>query len=425
MQSLAQKHAAGHALVREIMGSAAAPESANDLARSRQRATTLTNVLFLVLAAVETPLAIVFAANASGGWIRWPFLAFIPGLLLAVLINRRGYHTLARLLGVCVAAGSYALPCLAFGPAIDAEIWIVPMLALPPLLATRGEKPLLIAVYVIFGLTLFVTQGMIQMMPPMMPLAPANAAMIRVSNLAAVTAFVGGFIVIYRRIIAQAEQRLASERERAERLLANILPDAIALRLKRDEFPIADQADEVSVLFADVVNFTPYAAAHPPEEVVNLLNRLFYAFDDMVERRGLEKIKTIGDAYMVAGGVPLRRADHAAALADLAYEMLDFATALRREEGIDLALRVGIHTGSVVAGVIGKRKFSYDLWGDTVNTAARLESASAPGRIHVSEATRRALGPAFAAEERGAIALKGLGEMRTYFLAGKAASATA
>jgi len=246
-----------------------------------------------------------------------------------------------------------------------------------------------------------------------------NPTLSRITNLTGVTLVTAIIVFVYRRIITAAEMRAAQERERAERLLANILPDAIAHRLKRDEFPIADQAENVTVPFADVVNFTPYAAAHSADEVVNMLNRLFYAFDDMVERQGLEKIKTIGDAYMVAGGVPDHHADNAVAVADLAFEMLAFAEALRRDDGVDLNLRIGIHSGQVVAGVIGKRKLSYDLWGDTVNTAARLESASETGRIHVSEATAERLNGVFILVERGAVPLKGLGKMRTFFLSGR------
>jgi class 3 adenylate cyclase len=219
-----------------------------------------------------------------------------------------------------------------------------------------------------------------------------------------------------------AEQDLAEERRRTDALLKTILPEEIAERLKRSGESVAARYDQVTILFADLVGFTTYARDHEPVEVVRRLNELFSAFDDAVAARGLEKIKTIGDGYMVAGGVPVVTADHATAVADLALEMIDLVAKFVAEHSVDWDVRIGVHSGEVVAGVIGKRKFAYDLWGDTVNVASRLESTGVPGRIQVSEDTVALLGPSYRCEPRGMIDLKNRGSLSTYFLEGRVAA---
>jgi adenylate cyclase len=207
---------------------------------------------------------------------------------------------------------------------------------------------------------------------------------------------------------------------RSEGLLLNVLPKSIADRLKREPGVIADAYDDVTVLFADVVDFTPFAERTRPERVVSVLDEVFSEFDRLAERHGLEKIKTIGDAYMVAAGLPDRRPDHAEAMANMALDIRDAVGPLCRPLGIDLALRIGMDSGPVIAGVIGRRKFIYDLWGDTVNTASRMESHGLPGAIQVSEATRRRLDGRFEFEDRGEIDVKGKGRVRAYILVRRA-----
>jgi class 3 adenylate cyclase len=206
------------------------------------------------------------------------------------------------------------------------------------------------------------------------------------------------------------------EHELSERLLLNVLPEPVAVRLKRHEGVIADRFDHTTVLFADIVDFTPISARIAPHEVVELLDSIFTAFDDLAGRHGLEKIKTIGDAYMVAAGISEPRPDHVRAVAGMALEMLEVAAAHR--DG--LGLRIGIDTGPVVAGVIGRRKFIYDLWGDTVNTASRMESHGVPGTIQVTERVVTALGGDYVFEPRGTVEIKGKGAMPTWFLRGRA-----
>ena len=220
-------------------------------------------------------------------------------------------------------------------------------------------------------------------------------------------------------LLATFARQREDAQARADGLLLNILPAEVAETLKVDRRRIARHYEQVSVLFADVVDFTPLAESLPPAGVVDLLDELFTEFDDLVERHGVEKIKTIGDAYMVAAGVPRERADHAHVLADLALEMAAVVDHHRRADGGAIRLRIGIASGPVVAGVIGRRKFIYDLWGDTVNVASRMESQGTPGRIQITEATCALIRDAFDCEPRGEIEVKGKGAISTWYLLGR------
>jgi len=232
---------------------------------------------------------------------------------------------------------------------------------------------------------------------------------------------VSGILLYLSRARDEAEAALAREYQRSESLLINILPPVIAERLKGgQEKIIADNIPEASVLFMDIVGFTRRAAQIPPEQLVIFLNRVFTRFDALVETHGMEKIKTIGDAYMAVAGVPEPREDHARAAADLALAMRDVAKDMEDTAGDPLNIRIGIASGPLVAGVVGTHKFAYDVWGDTVNVAARMESHGEPGRIHIANNTRRALGDAYKATDRGEIDVKGKGPMRTWFLEGLA-----
>jgi class 3 adenylate cyclase len=207
--------------------------------------------------------------------------------------------------------------------------------------------------------------------------------------------------------------------DRSERLLLNVLPAPIARRLKQDERVIADRHDDVTVLFADVVDFTPFSESRSPEYVVALLDDVFVAFDRLAERFGLEKIKTIGDAYMAVAGAPTTRPDHAEAAVEMALAMQDTLGQVCRERALSLRLRIGLDSGPVVAGVIGQLRSIYDLWGDTVNTASRMESSGVPGRIQVTERVYRRLRDAYEFEPRGKVDVKGKGPMSVYLLIGR------
>ena len=218
----------------------------------------------------------------------------------------------------------------------------------------------------------------------------------------------------------QKEKELLSlEQMKTDKLMLNILPKPIADRLKRGESNIAGNYPEVTVLFSDLVGFTKMSSQKSAGDLVKLLNDLFSRFDRRAEALGLEKIKTIGDAYMAVGGLPIPRSDHADICAEMALGMFDDLIEFNKQYDADLAMRIGLNTGPVVAGVIGFTKFSYDLWGNTVNTASRMESTSISGRIQMSTSTRDHLSPSFIIEERELMECKGLGLIMTYFLNGK------
>jgi len=223
----------------------------------------------------------------------------------------------------------------------------------------------------------------------------------------------------YKREKNSAQHLLALEQEKSENLLLNMLPKEIAEILKAEERIIAEHFDEASILFADLVGFTPMTAQMEPTEMVGLLNEIFSSFDSIVETYGAEKIRTIGDNYMLATGVPNERRDHAQAITDIALEMQAYIHSLPSQNGKKIDFRIGINSGPLVAGVIGHKKFQYDLWGDTVNIASRMESQGAPGRIQVTKNTYALLKDEFTFEARGRIDVKGIGEMETWFLIGR------
>ncbi|MBE9094131.1 PAS domain-containing protein [Tychonema sp. LEGE 07203] len=215
------------------------------------------------------------------------------------------------------------------------------------------------------------------------------------------------------------QSALRKEQKKTEDLLLNILPEPIADRLRHEPGVIADKFEKATILFADLVNFTQISTTMSATKLVHLLNEIFSTFDKLTDKHGLEKIKTIGDAYMVAGGIPVERPDHAEAIAEMALDMLVAIQELNVQLEANFELRIGINSGPVVAGVIGTKKFIYDLWGNAVNTASRMESHGIPGRIQVSHYTHKLLQDKYEFEERGLIEIKGKGEMRTYWLTGR------
>lgn len=239
-----------------------------------------------------------------------------------------------------------------------------------------------------------------------------NPEQLAVFNLGTVSVFI--YVILYY-FVRKSDQLF----QEADGLLRNVLPDEIAERLKASGEMIADGFESASILFADISGFTPMAARLEPGEVVEILNEVFTAFDDLVEERGLEKIKTVGDSYMVAAGVPVPRDDHARTICDLALAMLaQVETSTVRNQ--DIEMRIGIASGPVTAGIIGRKKFSYDLWGDTVNLASRMEATGVPGRIQIPASTRSLVEPWLECERRGMVEVRGMGEVETWFVIGMA-----
>lgn len=340
----------------------------------------------------------------------WLNITGIVILGIVLLRNATAHTRSSRHMLVLYANVHLAILCVAsYGAASGAHRWYAAVAVVPFLLFTRRER-LYCYLYAAISFSLlalieFNVIGNATVAPPMgVWLATrVNTMLVAASLFLVVTLFV--------RDITNAEAEI-------ERLLLNILPRPIADRLRADEQHIADAIDEASILFADIVGFTPLAAKLSPRQVVEVLDEVFSAFDHVADELKLEKIKTIGDAYMVAAGVPTPRADHAQAIVAMALRMREIVAEVGARTELDLQIRIGINTGPVVAGVIGTRKFAYDMWGDTVNTASRLESHGLPGEIHLSRSTRDRLGDRYAVESRGEIEVKGKGKLETFFLRG-------
>ena len=239
-----------------------------------------------------------------------------------------------------------------------------------------------------------------------------------VLNIAAVSSIAFITLKYFLRQREEAYRLLQIEEEKSERLLLNILPKEIAAVLKNGERTIAEHFDEASILFADLVDFTPLTAELSPVEMVELLNEVFSHFDMLVEKHGLEKIRTIGDNYMAVSGVPRPRSDHAQAIARAALEMKDYIQNRPAKNGKRVQFRIGINSGPLVGGVIGRNKFVYDVWGDAVNVASRMESQGVAGKIQITPATYCLIQSDYACEPRGRIQVKGKGELQTWFLLG-------
>jgi class 3 adenylate cyclase len=253
---------------------------------------------------------------------------------------------------------------------------------------------------------------------PPYPPPPGWQLAFHLTNLAAFGSVLGAIVATYASVVDVAERALEAAYAKSEALLLNILPAAIAERLKERPGTIADRLPEVTILFADIVGFTPLAERLPADRLILLLDEVISRFDELADRFGLEKIKTVGDAYMAVAGAPVPRPDHAEAAADLALAMREEVAAWHDDAGRRLQLRIGIESGSVVAGVIGRRKFAYDLWGDTVNTAARMESHGPAGEIQVGPVAHARLNGKYVLAPRGAIEIKGKGTMGTWLLQG-------
>ena len=381
--------------------------------------TRLRKALLVLFAILILPVSFVWAGlyvafGALWGWTAAVYAAISIASLLLFARNRN-FDLLLRiqLIDILLAPTLSMIPIGGIVSAGGVGIWgiLAPLGALIFLGARAGIR------WFVVYIAIFLGSGLAGL-----ALAPEKSLPEWFSNLMTVLNItVGGSLIftILALFAQQREEALAEvkvEHERAETLLLNILPGSIAERLKGSPHTIADQFGAASVLFADVVDFTPRTKDLPPAEVVGILDKLFGQFDTLAERYRLEKIKTIGDAYMVASGVPDPRPDHARALALLALDMVAAVAPSGSCADLGIQIRVGINSGPVVAGVIGRKKFLYDLWGDAVNTASRMESQGTPNRVQVTQATYELLRDEFELESRGTIEIKGKGAMPTWYL---------
>jgi class 3 adenylate cyclase len=378
--------------------------------REEERAGRLLRMIALTGALVHAGMGLCLLSLG----VRWLALGNIVSVLVFVgtyALVLRGGVVLPSVLMLAEVVVHQTLAVSAMGWSYGFQYWLIPAAAaafvMPGTRFRLGVAAMLVAFTTYGALFALLGQSGTRVVP-----GAVGWGLTIINHLGApiVTCLIAYMLA---RVANDMEEKLEAEYRRSEDLLHAILPIAVAERLK-DGRTTSEGVDPATVLFADLVGFTAWAEHTSPENVVKRLDTVFGAFDEMADRLGLEKIKTIGDAYMVAGGLPGTHVDHVAATARLALEMRSY---LEAHAG-DLSMRIGIHTGPVVAGVIGKRKFAFDLWGDTVNIAARMESHGQPNRIHVSEAVAAALGEGFVLEERGSIEVKGKGLMRTFWLEG-------
>jgi class 3 adenylate cyclase len=335
------------------------------------------------------------------------------------LLNARKHHLAARVYYNILTIVVVTMNASQLGREVENHFFLLPALLAAFFMFHPREWPWMVGVLA-FGLCAFI--GLEVWFRDHAGVFPANSPLLGqmrilgMSNLFLIILVIAGYNF---RLLWRTEAALAAEREKSERLLLNVLPARIAQRLKESPGHIAERFDAVTILFADIVGFTVLSQRLSPEALVAMLNEIFTDFDVLARRHGLEKIKTIGDAYMVVGGIPTVRPDHCEAVLSMALELEALMATKYAARYPELRLRTGVHTGPVVAGVIGESKFIYDLWGDSVNTASRMESHGVPGRIQASEAVYNKARDTFRFEPRGEIDVKGKGAMQVFLLTGR------
>lgn len=389
---------------RGVLDIAVLPEDQGDIARTKRLVAGVlwASIPISTMSAIQ--LGVVFDAPPAG-WAVGAAVLVNALALLALWLAPRTYPNIVHLpVGMTVLL-SFALVIMAGGLLESGMNAVWGFVGILGALAVFGDRRATLWLWVFIGSQLIAVAWATRIEPLY---EVTNIEFAALFNLVVVGLFVYYMLFYYVR------QR-ALLMEQSESLLRNILPAQVAERLKVSDRAIADDYEEASILFADVVDFTPMSAGMAPAELVALLDEVFSAIDALVEKRGLEKIKTIGDAYMVASGVPVARDDHAIVICDLALAIQDLV-ATREFRGRRISLRMGINSGPVVAGIIGTRKFSYDLWGDAVNTASRMESSGRSAGIQITERTKSLVENRFSCEPKGVVDVKGKGPMPVWAL---------
>ena len=393
-----------------------------DWPHAEQRRVRTINVVALIVFFNTALFAVVFLpsrpARISLAVYFFELILYLAGYAATLVLNRMGHHDAAVVVLLSAGIGNIVGVNLTVGLETGVAVFLV-MVAIGAVLLTRPEQRLIRWFFVAAAAVAYAV--LVAVDPPVSKEIEGSGivSMLQVAAYSGMVAVVVTVVWFQRRFADRAEDALAEANELSERLLLNILPPDIAERLKANEYPIADRKTEVTVLFADIVGSTALAEQLAASDLVTTLDGLFSSFDDIADKHGLEKIKTVGDSYFAVAGLTPDSDRHAGAAADAALAM---RTSLANHEfpGVGrVQMRFGIHTGPVVAGVIGKRKFSYDVWGDTVNTASRMESTSEPDMIQVSEATYQRLHDHYALRSRGHVPVSGKGELATYELIGR------
>ena len=387
---------------------------------SEQRRIRTVNAVALVAAAASAFFGLLFFFITEGGsdsvWLyATASPAFFTGYGLTLVLNHRGHYLGAVLMVQTTGLVNLAVASITGGFATGTAVFLVTVgmasVLMTPMAARNTRWG-----FVVLSVVAYTVLAVLD--PPVPPTIQGTwfEDLLVVATYAGVVFFVVA-VVWYQRLLAdRAEEALAEANERSERLLLNILPADIAARLKADEYPIAERKKDITVLFADIVGSTSISDRLTADDLVSTLDGLFSSFDDIADAHGLEKIKTVGDSYFAVAGLTPGAGNHVRSAADACLRMRD-QLSQHRFPGIGpVHMRFGLHVGPVVAGVIGKRKFSYDLWGDTVNTASRMESTSDPDVIQVSQQVYDRLKGDFELAPRGYVAIKGKGELPTYEL---------
>ncbi|MCE9597934.1 MAG: adenylate/guanylate cyclase domain-containing protein [Spirochaetia bacterium] len=381
----------------------------------------LLNSLTLVViafAALNVPISMFFGVPL--GRALGP-IAVCALLLFTIVLNGRGRLLLARLYFMGVSLAFIITNAFVFGKSAPGHLFLLTLVLVVYFIFPRKQKSFALWI-ALLGFLLFAGFEIFHESMPGLISVPVESIAMRTKGM---QIGFGGLIFAFSyyiyRTFERSEKYVQAEQEKSERLLQNILPSSVIKKLRESPDTIAERFENCTVLFSDIVGFTEMSRKMPAVGVVSLLNEIFSDFDDLAEKHQLEKIKTIGDAYMIVGGLPDPGVDHAERVALFALEMLETVRHYRDKYSLPLELRIGINSGDAVAGVIGKKKFIYDLWGDSVNTASRMESHGLPGQIQVTEATYQLLQKRFTFEDRGILDIKGLGPVKGYLLMGIAA----
>ena len=383
-----------------------------DMSITNTKHVRFANISALLLAAMVLPWvpANLYSGSASTGI---ELLAIGSAPLLTLLLNRFGWHSAAVFLLLTVLNAQLVFAVLGFGAKSGLPLYFLLSLVLPFLVFPTHHQRWANAMALFAGAMLIIFTVFEERFP-----AQRGSLSDEVSGALSLSVVALGLLVmaaVFRGLVDATEHRLQEEQARADTLLLNVLPPTIAERLKhRPEEAIADRYDSVTVLFADIVGFTPLSGRLSAHQTVELLNQIFTTFDAICDRIGVEKIRTIGDGYMAVAGAPFARSDHAEAMVKVALEMRDYMASNPVSE--PLRIRIGINSGAAVAGIVGTARFHFDIWGDAVNVAARMESLGEPGRIHIAEGTWRLIHNKFQCESRGLMPVKGKGEMETWFV---------
>lgn len=381
----------------------------------------LVNSLALMISAftlVNIPLAVSIGFPAATLMVTAVYSVLLP---FTLFFNSRGLFLFARIFFALSSLSFISFYAFCFGAAANFQLFLLSGIVVAFFIFPPHQRAWM---FIVAGLEAasFAYFEAVHQRGPVLYVPPEILEKESVITSLSSAFLVLGFSYYVRNTFHVAEKYLHLEREKSERLLHNILPAGVVKKLRESPDTIAERFENCTVLFSDIVGFSGLARRMSAVEVVSLLNTIFSAFDDLAEKHGLEKIKTIGDAYMVVGGLPDPDPEHAERVARFALDMLDVVRDYRDKYDVPLELRIGVNSGDAVAGVIGKKKFIYDLWGDSVNTASRMESHGVPGQIQVTESTYILLREKFSFEERGSIEVKGLGQVKSYLLLAGAAA---